>query len=68
MTVHDPTTSGRAAAKPAPPGAAGPGTGAATLGAMILRAGTMYDGAAMRYRLDGDWAEVSYAELSSCGA
>lgn len=45
-------------------GGPGPGTGARTLGAMILRAGAMYDGAAMRSKRDGEWVEISYAELA----
>ena len=41
-----------------------PGTGAATLGAMVLRATEMYDGPAIRHRVDGRWEEISYAELA----
>jgi long-chain acyl-CoA synthetase len=40
-----------------------PGTHAATLGAMVLRATETYDGPAIRHRADGRWDEVSYAEL-----
>ncbi len=42
----------------------GPGTGARTLGEMLLRASAMYDGAAMRYKRDGRWAEITYADLA----
>jgi long-chain acyl-CoA synthetase len=37
-------------------------TGAETLGAMFLRAGGQ-DGAALRYKENGDWREISYREL-----
>lgn len=40
------------------------GTGAVTLGAMLLAAAAMYDGTAMRYRRGEQWAETSYAELA----
>src|SRR5690242_18626276 len=44
--------------------AARPGTGAATLGEMVLRATKTYNGAAIRHRVDGHWEDLSYAELA----
>jgi long-chain acyl-CoA synthetase len=40
------------------------GTGATTLGAMVLRATAQYEGPAIRWRADGQWEEISYAELA----
>ncbi|HEY5143255.1 MAG TPA: long-chain fatty acid--CoA ligase [Solirubrobacteraceae bacterium] len=45
-------------------GSPGPGTAARTLGAMILRAGAMYDGAAIRHKRAGEWTEISYPKLA----
>jgi long-chain acyl-CoA synthetase len=44
--------------------AARPGTGATTLGDMVLRATKTYDGPAIRWRDGADWKELSYAELA----
>ncbi len=64
MSATNLTMSGTPTREAASLGAAGPGTGARTMGAMILRAGAMYDGAAIRHKVDGRWAEISYAELT----
>jgi long-chain acyl-CoA synthetase len=40
------------------------GTGASTLGEMVLRATERYSGPAIRHRVDGEWKEISYAELA----
>ncbi len=55
-TLHATTTSGISAA--------GQGTGEATLGAMVLRAGSQYGGAALRHKDGGSWVDVSYAEFA----
>ena len=54
-------------AQHAAPGADAPalGTGAATLGAMVLTAGPRYAGrAALRHKAGGAWRDVSYTELT----
>jgi long-chain acyl-CoA synthetase len=39
------------------------GTGTATLSEMALEAARRYDGAALKYKKDGDWTEMSWEEL-----
>jgi long-chain acyl-CoA synthetase len=39
------------------------GTGTSTLAAMALEAADRYDGAALKYKEDGDWTEMSWEEL-----
>lgn len=40
------------------------GTGAATLGEMVLSAGARYDGVALRERVGGTWVDTSYDDLT----
>ena len=40
-----------------------PGTGAVTLGGMLLDAAATFEGTAMRFRRGEEWAVISYAEL-----
>ena len=65
MSTSDVMTSGTATQDAPARGAPSPGTGARTMGAMCLRAGAMYDGAAIRHKVDGRWREISYAELTA---
>jgi long-chain acyl-CoA synthetase len=39
------------------------GTGAETLAAMLIQAVDRFDGAALKYKQDDDWAELSYEDL-----
>ncbi len=64
MSVKEVTKVKRPTAQAADRRAPGTGTDAATLGAMVLRAASMYEGPAMRYKLDGGWTEISYAQLA----
>ena len=64
MSVNEVTKVRKPAAETTERRAQGTGTDASTLGAMILRAASMYEGPAIRYKLDGEWTEISYAQLA----